>query len=162
MMASICAGTLVISLAPSCPQPATVRVIWAGSFRTYTQIHITSASETRAGRPAYLDVKTIRVATVSALSQTLRPFHVQSARLTCSTIMWPFTSSYPTKALGELRFQYDYIVVGGESTHYVLGRAFHNCVHAAGGTAGCLLARRLSDDARYSVLLVERGDASDS
>ncbi|KZT73342.1 GMC oxidoreductase [Daedalea quercina L-15889] len=58
--------------------------------------------------------------------------------------MWPFTQSYPIQALGALRPQYDYIVVGG-------------------GTAGCVLARRLSEDQpECTVLLVERGDASNN
>ncbi|KAH9923658.1 uncharacterized protein B0H18DRAFT_1120303 [Fomitopsis serialis] len=56
--------------------------------------------------------------------------------------MWPFTASYPSRPLGVLKSQYDYIVVGG-------------------GTAGCVLARRLSEDQpQCTVLLVERGDAS--
>ncbi|PCH34319.1 GMC oxidoreductase [Wolfiporia cocos MD-104 SS10] len=57
--------------------------------------------------------------------------------------MWPFTTAYPQHALHALRAQYDYIVMGG-------------------GNAGCVLARRLSEDGQSTVLLVERGDAADS
>ncbi|KXN89708.1 L-sorbose 1-dehydrogenase [Leucoagaricus sp. SymC.cos] len=56
--------------------------------------------------------------------------------------MWPFTSSYPKVALEDLREKYDYIIVGG-------------------GTAGCVLANRLSASADKTVLLIERGPIAD-
>ncbi|KAJ7696428.1 alcohol oxidase [Mycena rosella] len=56
--------------------------------------------------------------------------------------MWPFSSPYPQKSVGNLDVEYDYIVLGG-------------------GNAGCVLARRLSE-AKHTVLLVEKGDAEDS
>ncbi|KAF8993390.1 GMC oxidoreductase [Cyathus striatus] len=56
--------------------------------------------------------------------------------------MYPFSSSYPTHNVQDIRDEYDYIIIGG-------------------GTAGCVLAKRLTSDAT-SVLLVERGGVGDS
>ncbi|KAJ7204774.1 hypothetical protein GGX14DRAFT_368399 [Mycena pura] len=57
--------------------------------------------------------------------------------------MWPFSIPYPQRAVESLDSEYDYIVVGG-------------------GTAGCVLARRLAEGGKHTVLLIEKGDAGDS
>ncbi|EKM52435.1 uncharacterized protein PHACADRAFT_186585 [Phanerochaete carnosa HHB-10118-sp] len=58
--------------------------------------------------------------------------------------MWPFSSGYPTRTPESVASQtFDYIVVGG-------------------GTAGCVLASKLSEDPNVSVLLLERGPVVDT
>ncbi|KAF9067311.1 alcohol oxidase [Rhodocollybia butyracea] len=57
--------------------------------------------------------------------------------------MWPFSLSYPEFSLQEVFEEYDYIIIGG-------------------GTAGAVLANRLTTNGDSTVLLVERGPVADS
>ncbi|KIK55976.1 hypothetical protein GYMLUDRAFT_263894 [Collybiopsis luxurians FD-317 M1] len=57
--------------------------------------------------------------------------------------MWPVSKTYPELNLPQLRDDYDYIIVGG-------------------GTAGAVLANRLSASGKNTVLLVERGPIADT
>ncbi|KAK7055320.1 FAD/NAD-P-binding domain-containing protein [Favolaschia claudopus] len=57
--------------------------------------------------------------------------------------MWPFHVPYRQYPVDKLEAEYDFIVAGG-------------------GTAGCALARRLSESGKHTVLLIEKGDAADS
>ena len=57
-------------------------------------------------------------------------------------------------------YTYDYIIVGGKHLqyHYPLPSAYTSI----GGTAGCTLASRLTEDPSVSVLLIERGPVADT
>ena len=76
--------------------------------------------------------------------------------------MWPFSVAYPQKSPQELNEEYDYVIVGGTFINAGSSRRFSLSWMLAGGTAGCVLARRLAEHRDCSVLLVERGDARDN
>lgn len=75
--------------------------------------------------------------------------------------MWPFGTPYPQRTLQQLEKEYDYVIIGGESNVVYNSYSTLNSSDT-GGTAGCVLARRLAEDRNCSVLLVERGDARDN
>ena len=67
--------------------------------------------------------------------------------------------SFPTVAIHNLAESYDYVVVG---TCAFVSRVSNLPDSPGGGTAGCVLANRLSQDGGTSVLLIERGGVQDS
>lgn len=81
-----------------------------------------------------------------------------SLRQKSTAIMWPFQSE-PTLKLEKVRDSYDYIIVGEfffgrRQTYFAI--QFWLVVSGA-GSAGCVLASRLSENPAVSVLVIERG-----
>ena len=80
--------------------------------------------------------------------------------------MWPFSSAYPEVRIGDILDEYDYIIVGKYTTvffeRFTLHLTFLLLHFTGGGTAGCVLANRLSQSPNITVLLVERGPLEDS
>ena len=79
--------------------------------------------------------------------------------------MWPFSTAYPEVRFVDIRDEYDYIIVGKHTTAFIQRLCLHltfPLLFSGGGTAGCVLANRLSQSPDITVLLVERGPLADS
>ncbi|KAH9950885.1 GMC oxidoreductase [Amylocystis lapponica] len=63
--------------------------------------------------------------------------------------MW--FNSFPQRSVHDIQDAYDYVIIGNSSEARLVG----------GGTAGCVLASRLSEDPSVSVLVLERGGLKD-
>ena len=74
--------------------------------------------------------------------------------------MCPFSSPYPEITLDEIKSHYDYIILGNVA--YILPIDVFVLSRLGGGTAGCVLANRLSKNPSTTVLLVESGRAEDT
>ncbi|KAL8988271.1 MAG: hypothetical protein Q9169_008584 [Polycauliona sp. 2 TL-2023] len=80
---------------------------------------------------------------------------------------WPVGGKYPERRPEEVdNLEYDYVVVGGmlikTSAACFIYDVDSNRLLEAGGTAGCVVASRLSEDPKTSVLVLERGIANDN
>ncbi len=77
--------------------------------------------------------------------------------------MWPFTAVYPEVKFNELLKEYDYVIVGNSFLQITLQVIdIFSVSREGGGTAGCVLANRLSASPENTVLLIERGPVADS
>lgn len=76
--------------------------------------------------------------------------------------MWPFTSYPEVRADGLSGRTYDYVVVGGQHISSYCPSCAKLTLLTIGGTAGCVVASRLSEDPNVSVLVLEKGHVKDN
>ncbi|KAI4148035.1 MAG: hypothetical protein LQ341_001679 [Variospora aurantia] len=80
---------------------------------------------------------------------------------------WPIRNRYPEHRPEDVdTHKYDYVVIGGmfiiaNEVRYIICSKSHPNLET-GGTAGCVVASRLSEDPNTSILVLERGLANDS